>query len=439
MEMYTVNFIPLNLRLEESIAQIAEALQYISDVANDIFKSINDKVEDGYRDLNAIIERINLANEKIERLSESKSATQVFSSSKYPASHVNRPYKSIFVGKDGPPRSRYAVCYRDIQGKDEPIEKLQFYHISYTSKEKVKSQGLGDAPPELTNTNDYLLYNTGRNPYSNYVLSNTLHMSRLPHKQSTSERHEIDPAPLSISDRAQPAKTTGAYFYNPHLGDVPVIELPTNLPNLPRVAFDLRYVHDCGEAIAPSVTTSLPGVDIDHMLGTDPEPEDLGIPRVVGFTPKLPKPALQTQMLMPTISEEEDQKTEETKSEPVVEPATNVEVPPPPKLEVREEPPVQNVDLHSSLMDAIRKAGGLRNANLRSTQTQEESPKKSAPQGDLMGDLHQALLLRRRGIRGAEKNASEPVSDLEKMSRLIPPPSKDDQSDSDTTDDEWQA
>lgn len=433
--MYSINLIPQNLRREETYIQIAETLQHLSDITNDIFTRINLRIEQGNKNLNNISERIEKASEKIGRLSESKTAIQVFSSSKYPGTDVNKPYETIFQGGDPPTKIKYPIEYKEVQVKDEPLEKLQFYHITSTNTEKLKSEGLGNPPVELDNVNDFLLYNSGKNPYSEYVISDTLHMSRLSRKQNTTEQHEIGAAPLSISERVVLTKTPGEnYFYSPDLGEVPTLDVPIDLPDLPGVAGDLRYIDETGPGIAPSVTTTpnlptLPQFDIEDTKKPEVIPEEVNLPKILNVPPEDP-PKIEPP---PIIMEEKIVESIEVRAD---EPKQPIQPPAPPPEEIKKGPPVEITDVRANLMDAIRKAGGLKNANLRST---EAPAKQEASKGDLMAEFHAKLSLRRKGISGAKKvNEWESGSAMDRISEMIrPPPPKIEQSESATTDEEW--
>ena len=97
-----------------------------------------------------------------------------------------------------------------------------------------------------------------------------------------------------------------------------------------------------------------------------------------------------------------------------------------------------NTDGRSSLMDAIRKAGGTKNASLKSgkkrrmedkKKKQEEKNQPSEGGGNLMGDLFKALTMRRKGISGSKSagaappgggSSDGPTTTMDRMSAMIP-------------------
>lgn len=166
---YEVPIIPHNLRREETIIQIAEALQYLSDVSTDIFKRIDSRIAANKTQVTNISDRIATASTKLNKLAGAKKATQVFSSSKYPAENINRQYKSIFDQKQVLPIKKFDYEYKSSQVGDENLEALQFYYVKVKAKAEKSStqsiQGLGELPSDLETINDILLFNTGRNAY----------------------------------------------------------------------------------------------------------------------------------------------------------------------------------------------------------------------------------------------------------------------------------
>lgn len=104
-------------------------------------------------------------------------------------------------------------------------------------------------------------------------------------------------------------------------------------------------------------------------------------------------------------------------------------------------------DGRAGLMAAIRNAGGKKGAKLKSAKERKQERKKdkeaaaTAPSGgggDLMSDLFSKLTMRRKGIQGSKSESKERtqqqntdnMSPMDKISAMIPPPSKPDRSES---------
>ena len=118
----------------------------------------------------------------------------------------------------------------------------------------------------------------------------------------------------------------------------------------------------------------------------------------------------------------------------------------------------------SSLMDAIRKAGGTKGAGLKSAKDKHDEKKKKKKEekqssggaskggGDLMGDLFAKLTMRRKGISGSgktgdaggEKSEGAGVGGaMDKISSMIPAPPKPAEAESSSPtggddDDDWE-
>lgn len=60
------------------------------------------------------------------------------------------------------------------------------------------------------------------------------------------------------------------YFYVPDLGQVPEIDVPSYLPDLPGVADDLMYSADLGPGIAPSAPGTIPELPAFHTEVAEP-------------------------------------------------------------------------------------------------------------------------------------------------------------------------
>ncbi len=65
------------------------------------------------------------------------------------------------------------------------------------------------------------------------------------------------------------SQTAENYFYVPDLGQVPELDVPSYLPDLPGIADDLMYSADLGPGFAPSVPASnsipeLPSFGTEH-------------------------------------------------------------------------------------------------------------------------------------------------------------------------------
>lgn len=195
------------------------------------------------------------------------------------------------------------------------------------------------------------------------------------------------------------------------LGDVPELNLPLALPDLPGIADDLAYSEDIGPGIAPSLMAALPDIiTLTENVVSKPSPAPPP-PLPVSLrpaSPELPRPSVQ-----PAVRTS-------TPLPPVAVPPPPPPPPPPadlpkPPTPVREAPrprPPAADDMRSNLMAAIREAGGAgklkSSARVKHTQAVKEQQEQAAvskgkastsnPAGDLMADLFNKLSMRRKVI-----------------------------------------
>ena len=75
--VYSVPVIQQDLRQEETIHQIADALDYLDQVVNDIFDRVQSRIEESKAKLEKLRKRESLAKLKVEKLTGSSKATKV--------------------------------------------------------------------------------------------------------------------------------------------------------------------------------------------------------------------------------------------------------------------------------------------------------------------------------------------------------------------------
>uniref|UniRef100_A0A8C4R8U4 WAS protein family homolog 1 n=1 Tax=Eptatretus burgeri TaxID=7764 RepID=A0A8C4R8U4_EPTBU len=154
------------------------------------------------------------------------------------------------------------------------VEKLQFFHVttggSKQNDYEEAEEGLGALPKNLTSVGSLLLFNTLENPYKKYVMLDPLGGAVTRTRKALQEGQGKGPAapPISIGQQEQMGNS---YFYVPDLGEVPELDVPTYLPDLPGVADDLACTLDLGPGIAPSLlTATLPELPT---FGNDAHPD----------------------------------------------------------------------------------------------------------------------------------------------------------------------
>lgn len=463
-EKIEVDVIPQDLRHEETIIQIADALDNLEFAVSHIFNCINNRISENGKKLDTITSRAEKIHGQLEYLQTNLSlkAVKMYSAPKYPASHVYKEYETIMksnfkkdtlpsIYKSSVPIADTIDMHLTAGIKTENgqyaaninlQEKLQFYYVKSKPYKRIISNEKNDRRllPGPSSVSALMLFD-------NYKQSH----DRSAHLPQTSDKQELEDAPDSILQPWHSSEIESpSYLYAPALGEVPQINVPLTLPDLPGIVDDEKFVLDLNSQspIAPSSATVTPTVRID-------------LPTPVSTTDEIDVPSVsdQTAQNLPNFSSDSKTTTSEVKASPPPPPPpppppsnqnpeqqtiasqSSVQVPPPPpppppplvpqsddkdqatQVEKKSAPAqvAKGTDDHTNLMAAIREAGGLGRAKLRPTAATEKPNNRWASAsvgGDLMADLHAKLSLRRKGIAGGGMNA------FERMSSMIPPPPK---------------
>ncbi|XP_031420473.1 WASH complex subunit 1 isoform X2 [Clupea harengus] len=445
-QVYTVPLIQPDLRREEAVHQITDALMYLEKISTDIFTRVSQSVEMNRAHLQTVTDRITLAQARVQKIKGSKKATKVFSSAKFPAPDRLQDYTSIFSGA-ADPASHRPQRYR-VQAKLRPFdektlqEKLLYFPVCVSTKKRSEDEteeGLGSLPRNINSVSSLLLFNTTENLYKKYVFLDPLSGAVTKTHTSLETEKEEKPfdAPLSITKREQlERQAPESYFYVPDLGQVPEIDVPSYLPDLPGIADDLTYSADLGPGFAPSVPASA----IIPELPSFTEPEEANGPGASFRGATLPPPPPPPPPPDSALSQ----------ASPAAAP------PPPPPPPPLDSPVVMDSthtqpsgavkgapkkgagpgDGRANLLESIRNAGGVGKAQLRNVKERKLEKKKQKEQehvvaaasgGDFMSDLFNKLAMRRKGISGKgpgggdSDGPSGAGSAFARMSDVIPP------------------
>lgn len=475
-EKYNILILSQNLRKEETLHHYADAIGHLDAVSQDIFKRVSDRVSRNRETLSNLQKRITDVEAKINMVKGSNQATQVFSAAKYPAPFRMEEYESIFSNVQ---ESLQQVNHRynklktkvNMFNDSQLQEKSHMYQVPESKvragSTDIDDEGLGSLPKNCKSVSSLLLFNTNENPYKKYSIFDPLGVSRkTAATEKTTQKNEIGDAPSSITNReAMEQHVPDSFKYMPHLLDVPEFDFPSDLPDLPGVA-DVAFESELGQGIAPSLQSfgGLPEISNTTIEPSTSQEQNPTASESAAVPPPPPPPP--PPPAAPPIPEPTPEKARSTSSnEPPPAPGVPPPPPPPPPPPVSSDnaapeattPAPASTDARSSLLDAIRQAGGAGKAKLKSSKERKIEKKKAeeaAPAsggGDLMSDLFKRLAARRSGISGAKKSdegtssipkppvpkASE--STMDKISSMIPPPPipapKD--NDDDDDDDDW--
>ncbi|XP_066601609.1 WASH complex subunit 1-like [Prorops nasuta] len=455
-----INIIPHDLRHEETIVRIADTLDRLDSAVTYIFNCINSRLSENTQRLSIIKDRAKNLEGRLNYLQTNLNlkAVKMYSAAKYPAAHTYKEYQRTILHKQASletlpntykcsvPIESMPDVYLSSNTKTEDgqyvantnlQEKLQFYHVRSKQSENQASNKEGrDFFLQLSSISSLLLYDSMDNPYE----------KKLNKPLSESEdKKQIEDAPDSIIQpwNSLEAERAYNYLYTPILGEVPRIDVPLTLPDLPGIVDDEKFKLDLSSQnpIAPSSTVTTPTVHLDLPTPIGNEIMDtighnsLDLPVVMGNSdgevenlPPPPPPPPPPPSDPPTVDITEmtvpQKRVEPFQPPPPAPPPPPIPIEPAEQSEKTVKAPLSGTHVHSnvddsrsSLMAAIRNAGGIGRAKLRNTALTDKKRDRfsSATVGDdLMDDLHAKLAARRRGIAGD--------STLARMSKLIPPP-----------------
>lgn len=485
---YFVPTIPPDLRREETIHQISDALEYLDKVANDVFARIGKKVAENKASLAKINDRVNLAAARVDKLKGSNKATKVFSSAKYPSVDTLELFRTDFTHTNGLreiTHPHYKVQEKHAQVDERVLrDKLQFYNVHLNTRQRKdhhQAEGLGGLPSDVPSVSSLLLFNTTENPYKKYVMLDPLGVVTKTRSAIEEEEASMAEAPSTITHNQEMLNPMADDLtYRPVMADLPDIAVPGNLPNLPGVAEDVAYSADDGPSIAPSVMGSnlqdldLPSVSAAHDA-IPPGPTDMTVVTSdpAAPPPPPPEPAPGGPPPPPPPPPPGPPPPPPPGSAPPPPPPPGAPPPPPPPGPPP--PPPGDVPAEvakpapgrQSLLDSIINAGGAAGAGLKSAKDRKLTKKKKKQDekdsgaagassgggggGDLMSDLFSKLTMRRKGISGTKSEEKSSGgggggggantgggSAMDKISSMIPAPSGGDGDGGDGSDDDWE-
>lgn len=231
--LYNFPLIAQDLRPEEYVVQIADSLQYLDAIINDVFKRIDKRIDENTSHTQNLMQRVETCQKKVNKLTNSKKATKVLSGAKYPAMDCFENYKSIFPSGSNKitlnKSSNVDTKFRVLEnGKLQ--EKLEFYHVKVDNPdlyewltENQPNSGLGDIPDRIENISSLLLFNSKDFVYTKENVKDFKLQSAKIKSVDVEDKREssLPAAPFSISNKDQTAKkTVDSYLYSPGMGEV---------------------------------------------------------------------------------------------------------------------------------------------------------------------------------------------------------------------------
>ncbi|XP_025194594.1 WASH complex subunit 1 [Melanaphis sacchari] len=425
-----IPLLPYDLGYEETILQLIKSLDCLDKVVECVYEHVRGNINSQKSEIEKLSEKLNNIAKKVQQLSNTKKSIQVYSSSKYPATHLQKDYEYSYNFEIKSDITDNIQVAHQICVSNDPNDKLKFYHVNDENKKLSKNKdiiqmkGLGRLPDDVNYINSLLLFNSNENLYKNYVLSNPYKVKTIPtSKQVETVQYINKPVfTLPLND----IENQFNYSYTPEYEEVPTIDVPSDLPDLPGIAGDVLCFKNEEENIGmppvsnPSSVVDLPSFDeLDEIKNNESVPEQL-----IQTEQEIIKPAeleeLSTVVSIQNKNDHIEEIDNSVKKDQNVNKTYND----------------NNINTHSVLMDEIRNAGGLQKAKLRSV-VDRKTNNETMPTGDgLMADLHKKLAMRRQGISGNNKqNDSGLEGVIYRMASTMLPPNLESESEADGDDD----
>lgn len=440
-----IPLLPYDLGYEETVLQLIKSLDCLDKVVEGVYEQVRCNISSRKSEIVKLSDRLNDVADKVHRLSNTKKSIQVCSSSKYPAAHGQKDYEYSYdfdIKSDIVDNIRVA---HQICASRDPADKLKFYravgdNIQLSkNKDVCSTRGLGGLPDNIKHVNSLLLFNSNVNLYKNYVLSNPykadntagtpLPANKQPVGRAENINQPVFTLPLNDVD------SQFNYSYTPVDEEVPSIDVPADLPDLPGIAGGdgdgLQHFNDEQTDDGPPVVVGEPSTVVVDLPSFDEldDPKDDDDPAIIAVQRDTVRLERSSTVVVPpeqsspnTAVDFNDSAVATVSEKNVNTAATNGN---------------NSMNTHSVLMDEIRNAGGLRKAKLRSVVNRPTDDGTSSPVGGgLMADLHKKLAMRRQGISGNNKqNDSGLEGVIYRMASTMLPPNLESESEADVDDD----
>jgi len=424
-----VPLLPYDLGYEETILQLIKSLDCLDRVVECVYGHVRGNINSQKSQIARLDGKLKDVAKKVHKLSNIKKSVQVYSSSKYPATHCQKDYEYSYDFDVKSDIVDGIQVDHQIYASSDASDKLKFYNVNderfSKNKDVYQVKGLGGLPDDVKYVGSLLLFNSNENLYKNYVLSNPYKANTTPIcKQIECVENTNKPVfTLPLDD----TENQFNYSYTPVCEEVPSIDVPADLPDLPGIAgdvqcFEEKEIVDASVICKPSGVVDLPSFDeLDDLRDDEAIAADDG----------------------PITNEQETVPLEPELSSTVVRSTQNktghiedIQNPVGADESVNNKTYNDNVNTHSVLMDEIRNAGGLKKAKLRSVSDRKPTEVAAPTAGGLMADLHKKLAMRRQGISGNNKqNDGSLEGVIYRMASTMLPPSLGSESEPDVDED----
>lgn len=440
-----IPLLPYDLGYEETILQMIKSLDCLDKVVECVYGHVRDNINGQKSEIVKLNDKLNDVVDKVRRLSNTNKSVQVHSSSKYPATHCQKDYEySYDFNVKSNIVDNITVAHQICVTRD-PLDKLKFYNVNDEKKEisinkdVCKVKGLGDLPDDVKYINSLLLFNSNENLYKNYVISNPYkaNVTTTTTSKRVDDVENINNKPvftLPLDD----TENQFNYSYTPMNEEVPIIDVPADLPDLPGIMGDVQLFKEEKENVVdnPVICQPFSVVDLPNFNELDNLQNDkvLVDESTISIVPQdilAPEPEQST---LTTVVSDQNKIDHNKDNNSSIKNEQNISKTYEQNINKMYD---NNINTHSVLMDEIRNAGGLKKAKLRPVNDRKTND-AIVPAGDgLMADLHKKLAMRRQGISGNNKHNNDGLGGvIYRMASTMLPPDPESESETDRNDDD---
>eukprot|EP01138_Halocafeteria_seosinensis_P002087 gb/GECG01002136.1/.p1 GENE.gb/GECG01002136.1/~~gb/GECG01002136.1/.p1 ORF type:complete len:544 (+),score=104.71 gb/GECG01002136.1/:1-1632(+) len=278
MGLYSIPLVTQDVSDSDLPSLLFNSLRKLDQVSTDLAQRLQTRTNEERNKIRDIRRRTRIAKAKVDQLPSFKEAIKVYSSSKYPMTDTagNRKNQTVL------PHSQKAYQEgKDERGKEHEL--LMMPALTSTSQEDTASyarqtkkafslwmrlrreqeanwkdkdlEGVGKVPQDVRSCTSMLLFNTGKNPYSEYMetTDNLVHgtQSRRVLDAQEGKESSLADAPASLVHGSDDPDVAPLQFaYKPAVRDVEFFELPSDLmlPNVVDITGEGENFDDDAEA-----------------------------------------------------------------------------------------------------------------------------------------------------------------------------------------------
>lgn len=139
--IYKIKLVPSDLNVEETILQIADTLDNLNGIVDDVFSRLTARIKQNMDTTSKLHARIEASRCKVDKLTGMQKAIKVFSSAKYPAAITHEHYQSVFDADGYEHKPKKVTLSSKTQGQTNEKELQVRFEKDFTVKTVVFHPG----------------------------------------------------------------------------------------------------------------------------------------------------------------------------------------------------------------------------------------------------------------------------------------------------------